>query len=213
MKKTIVTAILTAVLTATALSASGCGKKHDNDVKYEVAEISKEDADSILESALQGTGCSFSYDEKIPDGDTAYYVYTIEKDGEELEDSIAIESVSGKVYTYDSYADTYSEFSDFSEYNPENDESILWTGEYKGEKFVITIEEEDPGSFAYAVYESMDAIKKGDESLMSGYAYQENNASAISDNEDGKITFDIAGNKVTVTGEDKNSAYSGVYEK
>jgi|GEM_PF-4441353 len=212
MKKAMIT-FLTLTLAASVLSLSGCGKKKDNDVKYEVSEISQEDADSILETALQGTGCSFSYDEKIPVGDTSYYVYTIEKDGEELEDSIAIDSISGGVYTYDSAADTYSEFSDFSEYKPENDESISWTGIYKGDKYVITIEEQDPGSFMYSVYEDEKAQEEGSNSLMTGYAYQENNALAVSDNEDGKISFEISGSTLTITGEAKNAEYSGDYKK
>lgn len=193
-----------------AVIAAGCGKKEEAAEDETVIEITREDADALVDEKLSGTDCKSSFNERIDAGESSYYVYNVEKDGEDISDSLAVDVVSGEVYKYDSAAGSYSEYSEFSEYSAANDENITWNGTYKGAVRVMVVEEQDPGSFMYDIYDSAQDVAGGE--AKTGFAYMSDNVNASSEFEGENLSFELKGDVLKVVSDKADSVYAGSYQ-
>lgn len=179
--------------------------------------ITRADADVLIEEVLAGTGCTYSAAERIDTEDSEfdeeyaeqleeYFVYTIACGDDILEQQLAVNPESGMVYVYDPLKGELSDFKAFEKYLPENDSNINWTGVYALDKYELIIEEDEPGSFSYAVY---DEYKQ----LHQGFAQEKNHVSAVdNNNEKGEIRFSLKDDTITIETDDADFEYAGVYQ-
>lgn len=190
MKKKLLIAVMGVIL------LTGCGKSIENESE-KVYTIDKEDALGLVKEALSDESYSAEYlKEYSSEGEESYYIFNIKKGDEILKQQLAVDMVSGELYTYqDGEISGYSEFSD---YNSDADDSIQWTGEYSSGEHLLTIEEAEPGSFEYHF--------DGE----AGFAMFDTRSKAASDFKDEHISFEYSAEGITVTG---STDFDGVYVK
>jgi len=202
MKKAAVTILMLISL----LAVTSCVKVEVNKDKYEpVAQISRQDADALVEEKLEETDIEFRYDKvKGVDG-SSWYIYDVRSEGEILEEKLAVNCVSGDIKLYDPERDAISDYSDFVGYDERSDESIEWTGKYVSRDMgVVEIEEQDPASFEFKINP-----KKGDK--VTGFAYKENAVEARSELNGVSILFNLDGKELVIGGEETGTEYDGTY--
>lgn len=209
-KKIIMT--LTVLITGAAITACGNKPKLPDDPEGIVYEINQESADAIVEEKLEGTDCSFEAEDMLRTEDNNYYIYTVIKDGDSLDEKLAVESVSGEISVYDEEAEAFYAYSEFSEYVPENDENVHWNGIYDSDGFALVINEEEPGSFVYEFYNTVEEIESS-EPAVTGYAYLDNYIKATSQLYDEELTITIHGDEIEIESEEATSEYKGIYTR
>lgn len=104
-------------------------------------ELSKKDAESLIEEKLQGKDATFKVQKDVVDlSDQDYYVARVTSDGKELTDyGLAVNTVTGDVMAYDIENNTVCDFSEFPLYNEETDKEYSWFGSFvddNGTKYV-----------------------------------------------------------------------------
>lgn len=176
----------------------------DEDFSDEPFELDQDDTDIIIEEALSGTGCDYEFARRI-DNDESFYVYTITKNDDILDDQLAVNTATGEIFTYKDITDEMLPYTEFSEYDPATDSSIDWTGVYGKDDIDLIVEEDEPGNFTYAFY-------RGYDQLYQGGAYEENHISAKSEKEDVEIAFTLSGDVISVSANKADFEYNGNYE-
>lgn len=166
--------------------------------------LTEDDADALMEGCLKDTGCEAEYQYRIDDERGSFFIYYITKGEDDLEQMLAVNAVSGEISVYNDLDDKFSEFESFSEYKEENDENISWIGVYGKDKYELIVDQEEPGSLVFSIFE-------GDKVLTGGYVYMENNIKAVGKVEDDEYTLEIKDDVITVTVSDKKSPYNGQY--
>ena len=164
-------------------------------------------------STLTQADCDALVAEKLPEGLEAelsnttvidsqeYYLYNIQRDGEELDQMLAVNSVSGEVSVYNEDEDALEDYSTFAAYDEKLDDNIEWTGEYAGDAYVISIEEQDPGSF------ELSATPAAGGDAKTGFAYKDNGVEAKANLDGEEITMTLKGGELTVKGAKLDGTY------
>ena len=169
-------------------------------------EISKEDANALLEEKLDGLGCSAIYDTETMVGDDYYYTYTvIDSEENEMDQMLAVNAVSGEVYVYDLDADKVSDFKNFKLYNPDKDAKVSWEGSYKLDEMTVSLEPGDDNSFEFNF---KDADGK---SVFAGVAQVSGNSASYKDDDVSLgFSFETDGS-LKIANNGNINAYAGIY--
>lgn len=223
-KKFLTTAILAAAILMTACGGNKSIKEGSTEApiridseeseseteeeeEVEPDEISEEDANSLLAEKLDGLGCSAIFDIETQVGDNDYYTYTVvDSNGDELDQMLAVDNISGEVYVYDMDADEVSDFKNFSLYNPEKDVKVSWEGSYKLEGMTVNLEPADDNSFEFTFTD-----EKG-ESVFGGVAEIDGNSASYED-DDVSLAFSFeTDGSLKISNKGNINAYAGIYE-
>ena len=115
-----------------------------------VSEISREDADMLIEEKLSAKGCESVYSDISYIDEENYYTYSVlDPDGNEMDQMLAVNAVSGEIFVYDLDNNTVFDFSTFELYNSESDEPVSWEGSFKSGKMSLDLEPGGENSFEF----------------------------------------------------------------
>ncbi|MBR5376437.1 MAG: hypothetical protein IK139_04085 [Lachnospiraceae bacterium] len=126
--------------------------------------LKKEDADSLIEEELSGSGCSAEYKESLEIDESGYYTYTVkDPDGKVMDQMLAVDGFSGDVKVYDHGMKKISDFSEFTYYDrtARKYKDISWDGEFEKDGVIIELLPGDDSSFEFAVYRDNKVILTG----------------------------------------------------
>ena len=168
-----------------------------------LSEISQEDADNLIAEKLSSKGCEAVYSDTAFIDDENYYTYSvINPDGDEMEQMLAVNAVSGEVFVYDLDNNTVFDFSTFELYNSESDELVSWEGSFKSGNITLSLEPREENSFEFSF--------GGDKELM-GVARAEGKTASYS-SEGVELEFKREKDSVTVTDKGSKSGFAGTYK-
>lgn len=190
MKKLLLVSLLGIIL------LSGCGKSVENE-QEKVYTIEESDAESLVEEAVADAGYTAELFMELEREDIgSFYIYNIKIDDRILSHQLAVDKVSGELFTY--YNGEIMDYSEFEAYNSDADESIQWSGEYSSGEHTLTIEENEPGNFEYHLDGEV------------GFAMLDTKSKASSEFGGKEIKFSYSKEGITLSG---NEDYDGVYVK
>lgn len=142
---------------------TACGKKDPvNELppvkeytKEELQELalSEEDAKQLISEQLEGKNCEYVSDSKVEIGEDTYLVFRITQDGKELKQGLAVQNLSGEVFTYDFDTKKVADYTTFELYDEETDKEYSWDGSYVKEKIRIELLPIDDSSFELHTYQ------------------------------------------------------------
>ncbi len=178
----------------------------ESEEPVEPDEISKEDANSLLEEKLDGLGCSAIFDTETMVDEDYYYTYTVlDSEENEMEQMLAVNAVSGEVYVYDLEKDEISDFKNFELYNPERDAEVSWEGSFKLDEMTVSLEPGDGNSFEFNFTD-----EDGKRVFAGVAAVSGNSASYEDDDVSLEFSFETDGS-LKIANNGNINAYAGVY--
>ncbi len=212
MKKRRITALV--IMGVFAFSIIGCGNKgtaetsevqesvqEDEEQKEvpEYIEIGVETATQLIKEKI-GDGYTIEYTGTVENDSASveqeellkskYYIFSVSKDKEPLVKELAVQVISGEIYSYDVEAGV-QDYSNFPLYDKEKDSVISWEGKYDNEKCSINLMPGDSNSFEFTINNA-----KGDE-IITAVAITEGNKATFT-NEGYELVFEISGDKLTI---------------
>ncbi|MCR5778035.1 MAG: hypothetical protein K6G84_11560 [Lachnospiraceae bacterium] len=215
--------ILAAVLCTACLTLGACSGKKGNDAKestaatetteavteesVEPAKISQDDADQLISEKLDGTNANAIYNNMdYADGMDIYTYTVVDADGNELDQMLAVDSVSGEVYVYDYDNEVLSDFSEFELYDPDSHANISWSGTFTLDKMTVTLDPADDNSFEFS-------FANDGETEFQGVAQIDGNKASYED-DDVKLTFEFdKDGSLKVVNNGNINSYAGIYAK
>lgn len=173
-----------------------------------VFELTREDAESLIEEKLTGKNATFEIKKDIAsfsDGD--YYVAEISKEGEVLTDyGLAVNTVSGGVQAFDFTNNQVVEFSEFPLYNEETDKEYSWFGSYSNDEGSRFINMEMSDSVIFEMH-----VSDGAKDLFVTELQPEGNTAAYQGDEFSfRVTMETE-DTLIVTDEEGRSGFAGTY--
>lgn len=178
-------------------------ERPEEDEDEPLSEISQEDADNLIAEKLSSKGCEAVYSDTAFIDDENYYTYSvINPDGDEMEQMLAVNAVSGEIFVYDLDNNTVFDFSTFELYNSESDELVSWEGSFKSGNITLSLEPGEENSFEFSF--------GGDKELM-GVARAEGKTASYS-SEGVELEFKREKDSVTVTDKGSKSGFAGTYK-
>ena len=117
---------------------------------------------------------------------------------------LAVDAVSGEVFTLDFDNDIISDFSNFELYDPESDTKVSWSGTYRLDNMTVTLDPADDSSFEFCF------SKDGKAELQGVAQVSENKADYEDDTVNLTFEFDKDGALRVVNNGNINS-YAGIY--
>lgn len=193
-------------------------KENADDISYK--EIGEASARSLIEEKigneykieLTGTytdETAKKIDEKAENNEIKYqyYLFSVSKENEPLVKELAVNKLSGEVFSYD-VENKIQDYSQFPLYDENKDKKIKWEGRFLNDKNIIEILPIDNNSFEFHI---TDADSKKEILVLAAFAQQ--NKAECKDN-DYTIYFELNDNKLTVSEDDKSKfEISGEYLK
>ncbi|SFK74599.1 hypothetical protein SAMN05216390_10387 [Lachnospiraceae bacterium KH1T2] len=221
MKKNVVIALMGAML----LSLSACGttknatsteasvsteasaesEESTEEEEEEPDEIAQTDADALLSEKLDGLDCQAVFFDLEFINEHDYYTYSIvNKDGDELDQMLAVDAVSGEVYVYDTDDEEIRDFSEFELYDPEKDVKVDWEGTYELDGMTVVLSPADDSSFEFK-------FTKNDEKQLEGVAQVSDNKGEYSDDEV-SLTFEFTKDgSLKISNKGNINEFAGIY--
>lgn len=172
--------------------------------------IKKEDADSLIEEELSGSGCSAEYKEALEIDESGYYTYTVkDPDGKVMDRMLAVDGFSGDVKVYDFGLKKISDFSEFPYYEKtaRRFKDISWDGTYVKGNTSVELLPADDSSFEFEV-------KEKDKTILSGIALIEKDEAVFtSEDEKEELKFKMTGTDKLEMTEKGDLKISGEYKR
>lgn len=169
-------------------------------------EISQGDADAIVAEKLEGTKANAIYNDLEDVNDKNYYTYSVvDADGNELDQMLAVDAVSGEVYAYDFDNEELADFSTFSLYNPQNAE-VSWSGTFTLDKMQVTLDPADDNAFEFEFTKDGEVVNQG--------VAQVNGNKASYENDEVSLTFEFESDgSLKVEDSGNINSCAGIYAK
>ncbi|MCR4589689.1 MAG: hypothetical protein K5668_02620 [Lachnospiraceae bacterium] len=222
MRSKISILILAAV---TVLTACGGEKKNDQgevlpkideeSTEESVGEkpevIERDEALKALEEKLEGTGCRAVFSKKAEVDEVDCYLYSVvNNDGEEPEQMLAVNAVSGEVMVYDSESESLLPFDRFEYYKDDGKGPVSWDSVYYLAPFKVSLMPADDTSFEFSI--TKDGSKKAE---LTGVADVSSDSPKEAFYEDGNLSLTFVNNGETLEIRDKGkkSGFAGKYER
>ena len=126
------------------------GQEEDAEPEEPISEISREDADILIGEKLADKGCEPVYSEvSFIDGENYYTYSVLNPEGDEMDQMLAVNAVSGQIFVYDLDNNTVFDFSTFELYNSESDAPVSWEGSFKSGNMSLSLEPGGETSFEF----------------------------------------------------------------
>ncbi|MCR4892799.1 MAG: hypothetical protein K5989_11540 [Lachnospiraceae bacterium] len=199
----------------TAVTSANEAETSDRSLDEEEEEevllnIGQESADAIIQEKLAPTGCTGYYNEIYTVNGEDYYTYTVADSNEdEIDQMLAVNTVSGEVFVFDIDNETIADYSTFAFYDAERDEDVAWEGIFTQGDRELLLEPMDSHSFEFT-------ITKGGKSELVGAAEASADEKRQAAYDDGKISLVFEMDKDSLKIMDKGSGksgYAGTYKK
>ncbi len=165
--------------------------------------LKQSDADQLISEKLDGTGYTFEADGIKEEEENHYYLYRICKGEEELKQGLAVDDISGEVFTYDYEADSVSGYEDFELYDAQKDELVLWDGSYSMDDVSVSLLPADGAS-------SEIHVSKGEKEIFTGMIYPDGDM-AVLEEESFTVELMLDADELTVEDKKGKSGFSGNY--
>ena len=204
--------LLMAAVVAALLAGCGLfGKKEPKEEEVDPsvpAEISQDDADQIVEDKIYDTDLKAVFSQMVTADDETWYSYRIvDSKGEDLNEYLAVNAVSGEVAVYDPEEGEIWDYSQFSHYDEEKDEPVSWDGSFALGKTEVSLYPADDNAFEFN-------IKTSNGDTLTGVANvsEEKNIGLYEDGEL-SLSFEMRDGSLIISDNGNMSGYAGVYEK
>ncbi len=168
-------------------------------------EISQKDADSLLAEKLDGLKVKAIFDSIETAGEDNYYTYTaVDSDNNELEQKLAVNTISGEIFVYLPNEKKLQGFETFSYYDKSRDEEVSWEGSFELGGRTVSLEPADTTSFEFE-------ISKNGKTELAGVASGEGRKARYEDDKY-SLTFERKGDNLEITDSGNMSGFAGIYE-
>lgn len=165
--------------------------------------LKQSDADQLVSEKLEGTGYAYTADGVRESGENCYYIYRVAKGEKELAQGLAVDDISGDVFTYDFESESLSGYDEFELYDDEKDRKAQWDGEYSMEENKISMLPADDASSE--IHVSIDGKE-----VFGGMIYPDGNTAVIeSENFTAELTLEADG--LVVEDQKGKSGFNGNY--
>lgn len=173
--------------------------------------IEEDEALKALEEKLEGTGCRAVFNKQAEVDEVDCYLYSVvNNDGEETEQMLAVNAVSGEVLVYDSEYESLLPFDRFEYYKDDGKGPVSWDSGYYLAPFKLSLMPADDTSFEFSI--TKDGSKKEE---LTGVAEVSSYNPKEALYEDGGISLTFVNNGETLEIRDKGkkSGFAGKYER
>ena len=222
MKSKLIFALL---LMALMLSSCGGGKDKKDpapgaeapQIKEEVETeakpelIERKEADGYISAKLKDLGVRAVFSEETEVDEVDVFLYSVvNNEGEDTDQMLAVNAVSGEVMVYDPDKDKLLPFERFSYLTDKGSEPVSWDGEFYLAPRTLTLMPADDNSFEFTFAEDG---KKETEVFGVAYVKGEDGRKAEYEEDGQKLTFIMGSGSLEIKEEGKKSGLSGVYER
>lgn len=161
------------------------------------------DADQLVSEKLSGTGYDFEADGVKEFDGNHYYIYRVSRGDAKLAQGLAVDDISGEVFTYEPDSESLSDYGEFELYDAEKDAQARWDGNYYMEENMISLLPADNKSSEIQV------IADGEE-IFTGVIYHDGNT-AVVEGADFTAELTLDADELTVQDKKGKSGFSGNY--